>query len=111
MRRVVVFACILSLATTGCATQRAEFVPPGEDRAELAAAIARQGQDSSPTPGPSGYATPPLLTPLDKGVQLAVVAAPYVVGCVLLAPVIALYIMAPGPKPPLPFNFNSSSSN
>jgi hypothetical protein len=106
MRRVVVFACVLSLITTGCATQRTEFVPPGEDRAELAAAIARQGQPTSPASGPSGYAVPPPQTRLDRVVQMTFEVTPCVLGVAAFIPLIALLILVPGPKPSLGGLFN-----
>jgi hypothetical protein len=48
MRRSMLAACVLAATLTGCAARQGELLPPGTDRDELLAAIAAQGQDTSP---------------------------------------------------------------
>jgi hypothetical protein len=47
MRWGISAACLLSLTLASCATPSPAFEPTGTDRAELTAAIASQGQDTS----------------------------------------------------------------
>jgi hypothetical protein len=84
MRRLLVIACAASLVLTGCATHPAVVIPPDVDRAELAAAIARNAQ-GTPDPRP-----PVVETPMDR-VTTVVVGVPLLVGvCILAAPVYLL---------------------
>jgi hypothetical protein len=98
MRRVVVIACVLALLTTGCATHRVEFVPAGVDRDELAAAIARQGQDSTPDEHAPTSQPAPRQTRFDRTVQVGIEVAPWIPVVLVSIPLVGLYALAPGPK-------------
>jgi hypothetical protein len=94
MRRVVVMAWLVAITLTGCAARQVEFVPPGVDRDELAAAIARSGQDTSPEAEVRPHPCPQ--TPLDKGIGFTIEAAPYVLLGIVYVPLVALYVLAKG---------------
>ncbi len=88
MRKWVVMICLV--AVTGCASRQQEYAAPNEDREELAATIARQGQE------PAHDAPPPRRedTFLEKaagytlftvaGAGVCVLAAPAVLGLIVL---------------------------
>jgi hypothetical protein len=57
VRKVVVIACLLAVAPTGCADKSVSFVPPDVSREDLVAVIARQGQVVNHEAEPGG---PPL---------------------------------------------------
>ncbi len=101
MRRYLLTACLCASTLTGCASRPPEFVPAGADREALTAAIRNKGQDTSLEAGPEGHQAAPHLTRLDKGAHVVIEAAPTVLACVVMAPLVVLYALAPGHKEPL----------
>ena len=88
MRKWVVIICLITV--TGCANRQQEYVAPGVDREEMAATIARQGQESAHDAAPprredtflekaGGYT---LFTVAGAGA--CVIAAPFVLGFLVL---------------------------
>jgi hypothetical protein len=71
-----------------------ELVPAGVDRTELADAIARRGQELTAEASQGTYECSRPQTRLDKGFQLAMEAAPYVLVGVVYAPIVVLYALA-----------------
>src|SRR5262249_43084535 len=110
MRWSIVIVCLFSLILSGCATRQPTFVPPGDDRDQLVASIARRGQDTS-----SDESVPEALparqqTRLDRSVQWVLEATPVALTCVAVAPLLVLYALAKGPHGPIDFSKLGSSS-
>ncbi len=110
MRRCLLTTLLLAFTLTGCARTSTMVVPPGTDRDQLAATIARRGQntisdESIPNERPASQPNR-----LDRSVQWVLEATPVALLCVGLAPLVVLYALAPGPHAPLNLGSLGSSS-
>jgi hypothetical protein len=97
VQRIVALSCILTLLTTGCATQRTAFLPADANPQELAATIAARGMDSTPSVDGDTHASSRPLTTVDSCAQGVVRALPIIGTGVVAAPLIVLWAVAKGP--------------
>ncbi len=104
MRRLGVLICLLGLMLNGCAAQHTAFVPTGIDSEQLTAAIAEHGQGTPSQPIPSFEAPAQPQTRLDRTVQVSMEATPYVLGGIILAPLVVLWALARGQHGPVDFS-------